>query len=143
MSTSDFASALSALSQHRVTVSGHKLATMFVADSNRFHHLSLTWDQWLADWSKQRLTTETMALLLALARERNLPAWIDAMFAGEKINLSEARPVLHTALRQQDERPVHVDGRDVIPEIRATQQRMRALATLVRGGARLGATGRP
>src|SRR5439155_18347235 len=84
-----------------------------------------------------------MALLVAYARERNLPAWIAAMFAGEKINLSEQRPALHTALRQQGDAPLAVDGADVIPAIRSAQSRMRMLATQLRGGARLGATGRP
>ena len=143
MSKDDLASMSHALAEHRATMAGRTLASMFAADADRFAHLSLGWDQWLADWSKQRLTPETMKLLVAFAHERNLPAWITALFAGEKINLSEARSVLHTALRQQDDHAVNVDGKDVIPEIRATQQRMRALATLIRGGARVGATGRP
>ena len=132
-----------ALVDHRRTLAGRSLAALFNADSQRFAQLSLAWDDWLADWSKQRLTAETMALLVAYAQERNLPAWIAAMFAGEKINLSERRPVLHTALRQQGDAPLAVDGADVIPAIRSAQARMRTLAIQLRGGARLGATGRP
>jgi glucose-6-phosphate isomerase len=86
---------------------------------------------------------ETMTALVAHARERNLEAWITALFAGEKVNLSELRPALHTALRQPGDAPLLVDGTDVIPAIRATQARMRALAIQLRGGLRLGATGRP
>ena len=84
-----------------------------------------------------------MNALVAHARERNLEAWIAALFAGEKINLSELRPALHTALRQPGDAPLLVDGADIMPAIRATQARMRALAAQLRGGLRLGATGRP
>ena len=101
-----------------------------------FAQLSLSWDDWLVDWSKQRLTPETLTLLVAHAHERNLPAWIAALFAGEKINLSEGRPALHTALRQQDDTPLarrrHATSS---PQIRAAQARMRTLATQIRGGA--------
>src|SRR5512132_693379 len=123
-----------ALVDHRRALAGRSLMSLFDADPTRFAQLSLTWDDWLADWSKQRLTTETMALLVAYARERNVPAWIAAMFAGEKINLSEQRPVLHTALRQQGDAPLAVDGADIIPAIRIAQARMRMLATQLRGG---------
>jgi glucose-6-phosphate isomerase len=132
-----------ALIDHRRALAGSSLAALFAADAQRFARLSLTWDEWLADWSKQRLTAETMALLVAYARARNLPAWMSALFAGEKINLSEQRAALHTALRQPDDTPLFVDGADVIPAIRNIQARMRALAVQLRGGLRLGATGRP
>jgi len=132
-----------ALIDHRRALAGSSLASLFAADPQRFAHLSLTWDDWLADWSKQRLTAATMALLVAYARARNLPAWIAALFAGEKINLTEQRAALHTALRQQGDTPLLQDGVDVIPAIRATQARMRTLAAQLRGGVRLGATGRP
>jgi glucose-6-phosphate isomerase len=132
-----------ALIDHRRALGRSSLAELFAADPQRFSHLSLVWDDWLADWSKQRLTPATMALLVAYARARNLPAWIEALFSGEKINLSEQRAALHTALRQQGDTPVLQDGSDVLPAIRATQARMRTLAAQLRGGVRLGATGRP
>jgi glucose-6-phosphate isomerase len=138
-----FSDTSQALLDHRASFAGRSLASLFDADRERVARLSLTWDDWLADWSKQRLTPETMRLLLEQARERNLATWIAALFAGEKINLSEQRPALHTALRQQDDTALAVDGADVIPAIRATQARMRALTTQLRGGLRLGATGRP
>jgi glucose-6-phosphate isomerase len=143
MSPTTPSAAWHALQDHRRGLAGTSLTDLFAADPQRFARLSLTWGEWLADWSKQRLTPKTMALLLAYAAERNLPDWIGALFAGERINLSEQRPVLHTALRQQDDTPLALDGTDVIPAIRATQARMRALATQLRGGLRLGATGRP
>jgi len=132
-----------ALLDHRRGLGAHSLVSLFDGDAQRAARLSLTWDDWLADWSKQRVVPETMALLLDYARERNLPAWVSALFSGERINLSEQRPALHTALRQQSDAPVLVDGADVVPAIRATQARMRTLATQLRAGLRLGATGRP
>ncbi|HEX8013107.1 MAG TPA: glucose-6-phosphate isomerase [Casimicrobiaceae bacterium] len=132
-----------ALLDHRRSLAGRSLVSLFDADRERFARLSLAWDNWLADWSKQRLTTDTVRLLLAYARERNLEDWIAGLFAGEKLNLSEQRPALHTALRQPGDAPLVVDGADVIPAIRATQARMRSLAIQLRGGLRLGASGRP
>jgi len=131
-----------ALEEHRAALAGRTLAELFAADADRFSRLSLSWDQWLADWSKQRVTPQAMDALVAFAHERNLPAWISALFSGEKINLSEGRPVLHTALRQQDDTPLVIDGSDVIAQVRAAQARVRTLAAQVRGGLRLGASGR-
>lgn len=136
-------SAWHALVDHRRAFTGRSLASLFNADAQRFARLSLVWDDWLADWSKQRVVPETMALLVAYGRERNLSEWIEALFSGEKINLSEQRAVLHTALRQQDDTPLLVDGVDVVPAIRAAQTRVRTLATQLRAGLRLGASGRP
>jgi glucose-6-phosphate isomerase len=132
-----------AFAQHRRALSTRTLASLFDEQPDRFAQLSLVWDRWLVDLSKQRITVETVAMLAELARERNLPDWIAALFSGEKVNLSERRPALHTALRQQDMTPRLVDGVDVMPAIRATQSRMRTLAQQVRGGARVGASGRP
>ncbi|MGH8799401.1 MAG: glucose-6-phosphate isomerase, partial [Casimicrobiaceae bacterium] len=134
---------LHALEEQRTAVGAQTLASLFAADANRFSRLSLSWDQWLADWSKQRVTPDALHALLAYANARNLPTWIAALFSGEKINLSEGRPALHTALRQQDDAPLRVDGGDIIAPIRAAQARMRTLASQLRGGSRLGATGRP
>jgi len=136
-------STLDALTRHGRVLAGQSLESLFTDNSDRFAQLSLVWDQWLVDLSKQRITSDTVALLANYARERNLPAWIAALYAGEKVNLSEGRPALHSALRQQDATPCIVDGADIIPLIRATQARMRTLAQQIRGGARIGATGRP
>jgi glucose-6-phosphate isomerase len=132
-----------ALVEQRRTVAERSLAELFESDGARAAKLSIVWDDWLADWSKQRLTPQTMERLVAYARSRNLEAWIAALFAGEKINLSEQRAALHTALRQPDDSPLLSDGVDVIAAVRAAQARMRALATQLRGGLRLGVTGRP
>jgi glucose-6-phosphate isomerase len=132
-----------AFAAQRHALAGRSLVSLFAENPDRFAQLSLVWDQWLVDLSKQRVTTDVIAMLASYARERNLPAWIAALFAGEKVNLSEMRPALHTALRQQDTTPRVVDGTDVIPAIRAAQARMRTLAMQIRGGTRVGATGRP
>jgi glucose-6-phosphate isomerase len=131
------------LAEHRRALAGKTLAQLFAADSGRFAELSFAWDDWLVDISKERLTPETFALLVAHARDTGLEGWIAALFAGEKVNQSERRPALHTALRQQGDAPLMVDGRDVVPEIRAVQARMKTLAAQIRGGLRVGATGRP
>ncbi len=95
-----------------------------------------------ADFSRAQITAEALALLLDLAKAQNLEAWRDKMFAGEKINVTEGRAVLHTALRAQTDAPVQVDGQNVVPAIRATQKKMEEFAAAVREGKWLGATGR-
>ena len=123
-------------------LSRERLADLFDADPSRVSRLTLAWNDWRADISKERITPDVLAALLAHAETLNLAHWIAALFSGEKLNLSEARPALHTALRQQDDAPVAVGGRDVVPAIRATQARIRQLADDLRRGRRLGATGK-
>jgi glucose-6-phosphate isomerase len=139
--TSD--SATADLAGHCRALTRRTLAELFATDPDRFARLSFGWDDWLVDLSKERLGPETLPLLVAHADAIGLPGWIAALFAGEKVNQSEHRPALHTALRQQDDTPLLVDGRNVIEEVRAAQARMKALAAQIRGGLRLGATGRP
>ncbi|HEY3177443.1 MAG TPA: glucose-6-phosphate isomerase [Casimicrobiaceae bacterium] len=120
-----------------------RLIDLFANDRSRVPRMTLDWDDWRVDFSKERLTPDTLALLVSHADAANVAHWIAALFAGEKINLSEGRPALHTALRQQDETPLLVDGRDVIPDIRATQSRVREISQAMREGRRIGATGLP
>ena len=131
------------LADHRRALAGTTLTQLFARDPERFDRLSFAWDDWLVDLSKERLAPETLALLVAHARDAELEGWIAALFAGEKVNQSEGRPALHTALRQQDDGPLPVDGHDIVPDIRAAQARMKTLAAQIRGGLRVGATGRP
>ena len=116
------------------------LADLFAADPRRFEALSWSWDGWLVDVSKERVTPQVVAALCAEAEASGLPGWIAALFAGERINQSEGRPALHMALRQQDDAPLIVDGVDVIPAVRAAQARIAALADALRDGRRTGAT---
>ena len=97
----------------------------------------------LFDYSKNPMTAETRRLLVNLADEASVPAQIAAMFEGRRINITERRAVLHTALRNRSQRPVVVDGQDVMPEIRAVLERMRNMTDDVRNGTTRGCTGRP
>ncbi len=117
---------------------------LFEADPSRFSRFSRAFeDELLLDFSKNIITGETFDLLLALARERGMEARIGAMFAGEKINNTEERAALHVALRNRSDRPMRVDGEDVMPGVRAVLARMRAFAGQVRGGDWRGMDGRP
>ena len=132
-----------ALGDHARAIASRPLLDLFREDRERFRKLSFASNGWLVDFSKERLASDTLPLLLAHAREVGIEGWIAALFSGEKVNLTENRAALHTALRQQSDASVRVDGRDVIPDIRAVQARMRALADEVWQRRRLGATGKP
>ncbi|HET9046389.1 MAG TPA: glucose-6-phosphate isomerase [Casimicrobiaceae bacterium] len=123
-------------------LSRERIVDLFARDPARVARLTFAWNDWRADLSKERITPDVLGALLAHADALDLKHWIVALVSGEKINLSEVRPALHTALRQQDDTPLAVDGRDVIPAIRATQSRMRQLSDALRQGRRLGATGK-
>ena len=94
------------------------------------------------DFSKNRITDETLSLLLELARQSGLRARIDAMFSGEKINVTENRSVLHVALRAPATEKILSDGADVVPEVHAVLDKMSAFADRVRGGEWKGHTGK-
>lgn len=132
-----------ALRSHAEDISKQHVRDLFAADPQRFEHLSRLELNLLFDFSRQRLTGETIALLVKLAQARGLRERIDAMFAGEKINTTEGRAVLHTALRNRSERPVLVDGQDVMPEVRASLAKMRNFVEGVHGGRIHGHTGKP
>jgi glucose-6-phosphate isomerase len=119
------------------------LTALFARDASRVASLTFAAAGLTVDLSKQRVTPEALALLVAHAETAGIPHWIEAMLAGERINLSENRSVLHTALRREGGAPVVVDGRDVMPDVRATRARIAALATSLRDGTRRGATGAP
>ncbi|HYK13367.1 MAG TPA: glucose-6-phosphate isomerase [Burkholderiales bacterium] len=129
-----------ALKSHRDIFAGTHLTDLFAADPQRFENFSLRAGDMLLDYSKNLVSAETMQLLVALARERGLGDEIQRLFNGEKINVSENRAVLHTALR--DTVPVMVDGVDVMPQIQATLARMREFADGVRDGSIAGRGGR-
>jgi glucose-6-phosphate isomerase len=130
-----------ALAAHRPSVERTSMRALFAADPQRFARMSREACGLFVDWSKHRATDETIALLLALARQQDVEGWRDRMFAGDKINGTEGRAVLHTALRNRSGRPVTVDGKDVMPDVLAVLARMRDFSERVRGGAWRGATG--
>jgi glucose-6-phosphate isomerase len=140
MSTLTSSRAWLALKSHREKFAGARLTELFANDPQRFANFSLRLGDVLLDYSKNLVATETMQLLVALARERHLGEEIQRLFNGEKINTSENRPALHTALR--DIAPVLVDGVDVMPQIQDTLARMREFAGGVRDGSIGGHDGR-
>ena len=124
-----------ALIQHRQEMDGVHMRDLFAQDSARFNRFSLRFDDILFDYSKNRITERTMALLMDLARAANLQAQTNAMFRGDKINTTEARAVLHIALRNRSNRPILVDGQDVMPDVNRVLAKMRRFSEAVRTGA--------
>jgi glucose-6-phosphate isomerase len=107
----------------------------------RFYQLYARQDDLVLDYSRNRLTPETVDLLLQLARERQLEAWVEHLFSGAIVNTTEKRPALHTALRSASDQPLVVDGADIMPMIRSEQDRVLEFAEAVRSGAHTGSTG--
>jgi glucose-6-phosphate isomerase len=131
-----------ALHAHYTEIAHHQMRQMFEADPGRFDRFSLRLEHLLFDYSKNRINTETIRLLLELARQAGMAAHIESMFAGAKVNSTENRAALHTALRNRSERPVLVDGKDVMPEVRSVLARMRRFSDAVRNGKHRGHTGK-
>ena len=132
-----------ALEQHKQQIESLAMRDLFAREPDRFQRLSLRQGDLLLDFSKNRVTDETLRLLRQLAREAGVEAMRDRMFAGEPINVTENRAVLHVALRNRANRPILVDGRDVMPDVNAALQHMKAFSDAVRGGAWTGYTGKP
>jgi glucose-6-phosphate isomerase len=135
--------AWSALRAHHAEISAVHLRELFAADTERGERLSVEAAGIYLDYSKNRITDETVRLLLQLADESDLRGRIDAMFVGEKINITEDRAVLHVALRAPLSEHIAVDGVDVVPAVHEVLDRMAEFADRVRAGKWLGHTGRP
>lgn len=130
------------LCQHQQASTSTHMRDLFANDPKRFEKFSLKFTDLLLDYSKHRITDDTMPLLMQMAREANIEGWRDRMFTGEKINMTEGRAVLHTALRNRSNTPVLVDNQDVMPEINAVLKQMRVFSEKVRNGEWLGYTGK-
>lgn len=130
------------LSQHQQVISSVHMRDLFAQDSKRFDKFSLKFADILFDYSKHRITEETLDLLFQLAREAGIENWREKMFSGEKINITENRAVLHTALRNRSNKPVLVDGHDVMPDVNAVLAQMREFSNKVRNGSWVGYTGK-
>ncbi|MBB1645498.1 glucose-6-phosphate isomerase [Sphingobacterium sp. UME9] len=137
------------LAQHFDSLSGlssnsekKDLRALFAADPARFEKFSIAFEDILLDYSKNRITEETKALLVQLAKECGLADAIAAMFSGERINVTENRPVLHTALRNQSDQPVYVDGKDVMPDVKRVLAQMKAFTEKIISGQWKGCTGK-
>lgn len=124
-------------------VKKHQQIKNLFTDPARFDKYAIKWEDVLVDFSKNGLDDETMRALLDLAVELDLKSAIEAMFTGEKINGTEGRAVLHTALRNRSNKPVFADGRDVMPDVNAVLAQMKAFADQVSQGDWLGYTGKP
>ena len=129
------------LEAHRDRNADVPVRRLFADDPQRFERLSLRMDDLLVDYSKQRVTPETMTLLSALAREAGIEVARDRMFSGAPINVTEGRAVLHTALRRSTPGPVLVQGIDVMPDVIRAREAMLAFAEDVRSGRRTAASG--
>ena len=131
-----------ALERHAIQIRPVHLRALFEADPQRGMRLTAEFAGLFLDYSKNRLTDETLRLLLQLAVETGLRAKIDAMFRGDKINVTEKRAVLHVALRAPRGSSIMVDGVNVVPQVHAVLDKMTAFANRVRGGEWLGHTGK-
>lgn len=130
------------LVDHYISLNEKSLKDLFTEDKSRFEKFTIQLNDILLDYSKNRVNEETLALLVQLAKECKLDDAIKAMFDAEKINVTEGRQVLHTALRNQSERAVIVDGQDVMPQVRAVLAHMKDFSNRVISGEWKGFTGK-
>src|SRR3569833_2155766 len=142
MSSLTRSTAWAALQSHYEAMRQAHMRDLFAADPDRFAKFSLRFDDLLLDYSKNRITEETMALLVNLARQADLRGWIDRMFGGERINFTEDRAVLHVALRNRSNRPIYVAGVDVLFCVFVVLVLLREFTGEVSSGAWRGYTGK-
>jgi glucose-6-phosphate isomerase len=131
-----------ALAAHYKQIKGTHLRELFASDASRGERLTAEAAGVFLDYSKNRITDETLKLLLQLAEESGLRERIDAMFAGQKINVSEKRAVLHVALRAPKDEVIKTDGKNVVPDVHAVLDKMSAFSDRVRSGEWAGHTGK-
>ncbi|MFK5926236.1 MAG: glucose-6-phosphate isomerase [Desulfuromusa sp.] len=131
------------LQAHYQNIEALHMRDLFAEDPQRFEKFSLKFNTILFDFSKHRITATTLRLLLELAKQAEVQKKIDGMFAGERINITEQRPVLHVALRNRSNRSILVDGQDVMPQVNAVLDKMRNFCKQIRDGHWLGATEMP
>ena len=130
------------LEAHFAQVKGLQMQDLFAADANRAEQFHIEWQDFLLDFSKNRITADTMQLLQELATEVQLKDAIEKYFAGDLINQTEQRAVLHTALRADAGQEILVDGQDVMTEIQAVKQKIKGFCEGVIAGERKGFTGK-
>jgi glucose-6-phosphate isomerase len=142
MSRLEESPAWKALSEHQRDIGEVHMRELFASDLQRFEHFSLRLGDILFDYSKNRITAETISMLVTLAQQAGVAESIEAMFRGEKINLTEGRAVLHVALRNRTNSPIYVDGQDVMPEVNRVLAQMRRFSETVRSGEWKGYSGK-
>ncbi|NBS55196.1 glucose-6-phosphate isomerase, partial [bacterium] len=131
------------LQAHAATTREMHMRDLFAKDTKRAETFSLRWNDILIDYSKNRITAETLSLLRQLLKEAKVEELRDRMFRGEKINFTENRSVLHIALRRPADQPLKLDGKDVMPEVEKVRQQMKVFSEKVRSGEWKGYTGQP
>ncbi|MBB4197002.1 glucose-6-phosphate isomerase [Rhodoblastus sphagnicola] len=141
MNRPEVAAAMAVLEAHRVEISRKRTLDLFSEDPRRFEDFSLRLDDLLYDYSKNRLTRTTLHHLFDLARVRQLEKRREALFSGEKVNVTEKRAALHMALRNFSGRAIYVDGRNVMPDVVDERGKFLAFAQAIRSGEFVGATG--
>ena len=142
MSTLTSSPAWQALTAHTEEIAKTTMRELFAKDPDRFSHMSQEACGIFVDFSKHRATSQTMQLLLALAKQADVEGWREKMFNGEKINVTEGRAVLHIALRNRSNTPILESGKDVMPEVNAVLAKMRDFTERLRSGAWKGHTGK-
>ncbi len=142
MSTLTGSPAWQSLLQHKHAIEQTTMRELFAKDGNRFTALSREAVGVFVDYSKHRITSETLQLLLGLAKQADVEGWREKMFTGQKINITEDRAVLHVALRNRSNTPIVVDGKDVMPEVNAVLAKMRDFTERLRDGRWKGHTGK-
>lgn len=130
------------LKKHFKKISNDHMRDWFNNDPQRFSNFSLLFKDILVDYSKNRITDETLQLLLQLTRECDLKSWIEKMFKGEKINSTEHRAVLHVALRNRSNAPIFTDVKEVMPEVNGVLKKMKIFSEKIRSGEWKGFTGK-
>ncbi|HJP63154.1 MAG TPA: hypothetical protein VJ844_06905, partial [Mucilaginibacter sp.] len=130
------------LSDHYIDITSKSLKDLFTSDNQRFNKFSLTFNDILVDYSKNRIDDETVALLIQLARECRVKEAAEAMFSGERINVTENRPVLHIALRNRSNKPIYVDGKDVMEDVNRVLDQMKTFSEAIISGTWKGFTGK-
>ncbi len=130
------------LADHYIDIVAQNLKDLFKTDNQRFTKFSTQFEDILFDYSKNRITDETFALLMQLARECMVKDAIEAMFSGEVINATEHRPVLHIALRNRSNTPIYVDGKDVMPDVNRVLEQMKTFSEKIISGEWKGFTGK-
>ncbi len=131
-----------ALRSHHALMKDSQMRALFAQDPHRAGKFTRRALGLYLDFSKNRITQETLDQLVALARQQKVEHWRDQMFSGARINATEGRPVLHVALRNRSNRPIMVDGKDVMPDVNGVLGRLRAFSDRVRSGAWTGHTGK-
>ena len=142
MSTINKSSSWKALNNHFEKIKKVQMRDLFINDGDRFNKYHIQYEDFLVDYSKNRITDETLKLLVSLAKEAKLEDWRDRLFSGDKINFTENRSALHIALRNRSNNPILLDGTDIMPNVNKVLGQMKSFSNDVRSGKAKGYTGK-